>query len=400
MSPASTARPLALLGGTPSFERQLHVGAPNLPPREAVLSRIEAAYDRRRLTNEGPHALEFAARVADLAGVPHCLAVCNATTGLQLACRALGLSGEVIVPSFTFVATAHALTWLGLTPVFCDIRADTHQLDPVRVEELIGPRTSAILGVHLWGRASAAPALEALGAEHGLAVLFDAAHGVGCAHRGRPVGSFGDAEVFSFHATKLVSTLEGGGVVTRDPVLAEELRVMHNFGFTGYDEVSALGINAKMDEFSAGFGLASLDQLDTVVAANKAAYARYQEALAGGEGLRMVLYAPEDHNNHQYAIVEVGPEAALSRDELHAVLWAEGALARRYFYPGCHAGEPYRSHDPDVGERLPVTQAVAAGVLALPTGTAVTLDEIDRVAEIVRTAITRPDDVRRALENR
>lgn len=388
---------LAVLGDQPAFREPLHVGAPNLPSRAGVLRRIEQVLDSRRLTNEGPYVREFERRVAAIAGVERCLATCNATTGLGLVCRALGLTGEVIVPSFTFIATAHALDWQGLTPVFCDITPDTHQLDPVRVAELIGPRTSAILGVHLWGRASAAPALEELARSRGLAMVFDAAHAFACAHRSRRVGSFGDAEVFSFHATKLVSTLEGGGVVTADANLADRLRLMHRFGFSDYDEVSSCGINGKLDEFSAAFGLASLDELDTWIAVNRTNHELYRRCFDGVEGLRVMPYDEADRNNYQYVVVEMDDEAPLTRDELRDVLWADNVLARRYFHPGCHAGEPYRSADPDAGARLPVTESVAARVLCLPTGTAVGPDAIERIAEISRAALAQPASVRRAL---
>lgn len=388
---------LAVLGDQPAFREPLHVGAPNLPSRTGVLRRIEQVLDSRRLTNEGPYVREFERRVAAIAGVERCVATCNATMGLGLVCRALGLTGEVIVPSFTFIATAHALEWQGLTPVFCDITPDTHQLDPVRVAELVGPRTSAILGVHLWGRASAAPALEELARSRGLAMVFDAAHAFDCAHRSRRVGSFGDAEVFSFHATKLVSTLEGGGVVTADAGLADRLRLMHRFGFTDYDEVSSCGINGKLDEFSAAFGLASLDELDTWIAVNRSNHELYRRYFDGVEGLRVMPYDEADRNNYQYVVVEMDDEAPLTRDELRDVLWADNVLARRYFHPGCHAGEPYRSADPDAGARLPVTESVAARVLCLPTGTAVGPGAIERIAEISRAALAQPASVRRAL---
>ena len=388
---------LAVLGGEPAFAEPLHVGAPNLPDRAEVLRRVEQVLDSRRLTNEGPLVREFEQRVAAHAGVEHCVATCNATTALGLVCRALGLTGEVVLPSFTFIATAHALLWQGLTPVFCDIAADTYQLDPRRVEELIGPRTSAILGVHLFGRAGAAPALEELARARGLALVFDAAHGFAASHRARSIGSFGDAEVFSFHATKLVSTLEGGAVVTRSAELAERVRLMHNFGFSGYDEVSSAGTNGKLNEVSAGFGLASLDELDGWIAHNRSNHELYRRCLEDVDGVCVVPYDDADRSNFQYVVVEVAPDAGLDRDELRDVLWAENVLARRYFHPGCHAAEPYRSADPHAGTRLPVTQAVAARVLCLPTGTAVNSDDVVRIAEIVRAGLRQSASVRRAL---
>src|SRR2546425_264423 len=194
---------LAIFGGAPAFEEPRHVGAPNLGNRERLLERIGAAYDRRWLTNEGPLVKEFERRVADVSGVEHCVAVSSGTTGLQLLARAPELTGEVIVPSFTFVATAHALAWLGLKPVFCEVDPDTHTLDPNMLPALVTPRTSAIVGVHLWGRPCEIDELGEFAANRRLALLFDAAHAIGCSYRGRSIGAFGDGSVFSSHATKV-----------------------------------------------------------------------------------------------------------------------------------------------------------------------------------------------------
>jgi len=250
---------LAVLGGRPSFDHPVCIGAPTIGDRARLFDRLGAALDRRWLTNNGPLVQEFEARVAALAGVPHAVAMCNATVALQVLLRALDLSGEVILPSFTFVATAHAVVWEGLTPIFADVDPVTHNLDPARVEALITPQTSAILGVHLWGRPCAVDALTELAGRHRVRLVFDAAHAFGCTSRGRPLGSFGDAEVYSFHATKAVHAVEGGAVVTANAALAERLRKMRNFGFAGFDHVVSLGTNAKMHEFSAGVGLCSLE---------------------------------------------------------------------------------------------------------------------------------------------
>jgi dTDP-4-amino-4,6-dideoxygalactose transaminase len=193
--------------------------------------------------------------------------MCNGTIALEIAIRALGLTGEVIVPSYTFIATAHALHWQGITPVFADIDPDTHNLDPEAVRRMITPRTTGIIGVHLWGRAAPVEALQAISDEHGLQLMFDAAHAFGCSYRGQMIGNFGRAEVLSFHATKFFNTLEGGAVVTNDDELAEVMRLMRNFGFSGYDNVIHPGTNGKMVEICAAMGLTNFDELDDVVAA-------------------------------------------------------------------------------------------------------------------------------------
>jgi dTDP-4-amino-4,6-dideoxygalactose transaminase len=224
---------LAIFGHAPAFESPLHVGRPNLPDKPAILARIEVALDAGWLTNAGPLVAAFERRVAAETGVRHCIATCNGTAALELAVRALDLVGEVIVPAYTFIATAHALAWLRLRPVFCDVDATTHTLDVDRVAQAIGPQTSAILGVHLWGRACDVSSLTALAHERGLPILFDAAHAFGCTYQGRPIGSFGTCEVFSFHATKFVHSGEGGAITTNDDRFAERLRLLRNFGFAG-----------------------------------------------------------------------------------------------------------------------------------------------------------------------
>ncbi|HEX7488672.1 MAG TPA: aminotransferase class I/II-fold pyridoxal phosphate-dependent enzyme, partial [Anaeromyxobacteraceae bacterium] len=220
----------ALLGGSPLFERPLHVGQPNLGDREQLHRLLDGILDRRWLTNHGPLVTELEARLAKLMGVGHCIAMCNGTVALEIAIRALGLKGEVIVPSFTFVATAHALQWQEITPIFCDVDPRTHTLDPDRVERVISSRTSGILGVHVWGRPCDVEGLSEVARRHRLALLFDAAHAFGVSRRGRMIGNFGDCEVFSFHATKFFNTFEGGAITTDDDDIARRCRLMRNFG--------------------------------------------------------------------------------------------------------------------------------------------------------------------------
>jgi dTDP-4-amino-4,6-dideoxygalactose transaminase len=390
---------LALLGGRPAFETPIHVGRPNLGNRDRFLEMVNAILDDRRLTNRGPFVRRLETELSERTGVKHCIAVCNATAGLEILIRALNLTGEVLVPSFTFVATAHALQWQGVTPVFCDIDPATHNLDPARVEAAVTPRTTGILGVHVWGRPCAVEALQAIADARGLTLLFDAAHAFGCAHRGRSIGHFGRAEVFSFHATKFFNTLEGGAIATDDDGLAARIRLMVNFGFTGYDEVSGLGVNGKMNEISAAMGLANLESLDAFIGVNRGHQRRYREALAGIPGLSLLPIDADEARNCQYVVAEVDAEAAgLSRDALVRVLHAENVLARRYFWPGCHRMEPYRTLYPDAGLRLPETERVAERVLVLPCGSAVRDGDIDIIGRILAEAVGRPDEVRRRLE--
>ena len=217
---------LAIFGGVPAFSRQLHVGRPNIGDRQRFLERVNQLLDRYWLTNHGPFAKEFEREIARRVGAKHCIATCSGMLALEIAVRAADLGGEVIVPSFTFVATAHALMWQQVTPVFCDIDPRTHNIDPTKVEELITPRTTGIVGVHLWGRSCNVDALTEVARKHKLRLLFDAAHAFGCSHHGKMIGNFGDAEVFSFHSTKWLNSVEGGAVVTNDDELAAKVRLM------------------------------------------------------------------------------------------------------------------------------------------------------------------------------
>lgn len=374
-------------GRVPMFSHSLHVGRPNLGDRERFLARMADLYDRRWLSNAGPFCQEFERRLADHLGVRHVVAMCNATVALEIATRALGLTGEVIVPSFTFIATAHALQWQEITPVFCDIAPGTHNIDPAQVERLITPRTTGIIGVHLWGEPCDTAALADVARRRNLHLLYDAAHAFGCTHRGRIVGGFGQCEVFSFHATKFLNAGEGGAVATDDDDLAARMRLMQNFGFRGYDDVGYVGTNGKMNEMSAALGLTNLEGVDEFVAVNRRNYHHYRARLADVPGLTLFRYDEAERRNYQYVVCEVEPAAGIARDELVRRLHAENVLARRYFHPGCHRMEPYRSYFPNAGLLLPHTEALTQRVLVLPTGTQVSPADVDVICDLIGSAV-------------
>lgn len=376
------------MANRPIFTTPLHVGRPNIGNREALFARLNDMLDRDWLTNNGPLVQEFEARLAEYLGVAHVICMCNATVALEIAIRALDLRGEVIVPSFTFVATAHALQWQEITPVFCDIDPATHAIDPRCIERLITPRTTGIIGVHVWGRACDIDALEEIARRRGLKLMFDAAHAFGCSHGGRMIGGFGRVEVFSFHATKFFNTFEGGAVATDDGELAAKMRLMKNFGFTGYDQVIYVGTNGKMTEVSAAMGLTGLESLDFFMETNRRNYHCYRSGLAGIPGITCIDYPETEKCNYQYIVLEVDEaRAGLSRDQLVQVLHDENVLARRYFYPGCHQMEPYRSYYPNAGLLLPETERLTQRVMSLPTGTSVGPNEIAVVCDIIRAAV-------------
>ena len=397
-TPKSRVEDLALFGGTPAFGSELHVGRPNVGERQALFKRINDVLDRKWLTNDGPLLHEFEQRVCELIGVRHCVAVCNATIGLEILTRAIGLSGEVILPSFTFIATAHALRWHGVTPVFCDIDSTTHNIDPMRVVELINARTSGIVGVHVWGRPCDVDMLVDLAQRHNLKLLFDAAHAFACSHKGRMIGGFGNAEIFSFHATKFVNTFEGGAIVTNDDELADRLRLMRNFGFAGFDIVTSLGTNGKMNEVCAAMGLTSLESLDNFIEANRCNYHLYRRQLAYIPGISLLRYQEDEKCNYQYVVLEIDETVAgVSRNMLDDILWSENVLVRRYFYPGCHRMEPYRTDDPQAGLRLPQTERLANRVLCLPTGSVVSSSEITAICALIGFIVKHAAAVKKRL---
>jgi dTDP-4-amino-4,6-dideoxygalactose transaminase len=305
----------------------------------------------------------------------------------------------VIVPAFTFVATAHALQWQQITPVFCDVDPRTHTLDPGRVERLVTPRTTGIIGVHLWGEAHHLEALDEIAGRRGLKLVYDAAHAFGSSYGGTMVGNFGNAEILSFHATKFLNTFEGGAICTNDSDLAAKCRLMRNFGFAGYDTVVYIGTNGKMCEAAAAMGLTGLESMDAFIATNAENYRTYTEALAGIDGVALRRYDDTRRHNYQYVIVEIDEAAAgIGRDTLVQVLHAENVIARRYFHPGCHRMEPYRTLYPNTGRDLPVTEALCASVMTLPTGTAVTRDDIRTIADVVRFAAKHGREIMAALD--
>jgi dTDP-4-amino-4,6-dideoxygalactose transaminase len=360
------------------------VGRPNLPDKERFLAAVGEIWDSRVLSNNGPFVQQLEGEFCRITGAKHAVAVSNATLGLQLVAKAMELQGEIILPSYTFIATAHAFRWEGLRPVFCDVEPHSHTLDPERVQELIGDETCAIAGVHLWGNACSHAELEALAKGNGLRLLYDSAHCLGI-EGAVPIG---DAAVYSLHATKIVSAFEGGVAVTDSDVMAHRLRSLRNFGFAGYDDVRGLGTNAKMSEISAAMALCGLGELQGIVDKNRRNYECYGAALSDLPGIEVLPPSCLKASNYQYAVVRVDEaRSGLSRDALVQALWAEGVRARRYFFPGCHRSEPYRWESPDSCGPLPVTDRLCQEIMVLPTGSSIEPEHIEMIRSIVRTCL-------------
>lgn len=391
----AAAPPLAIFGAPPRFARALHVGGPNVVDTGAYLERLRAVFGRNWFTNGGPEEGEFQARVARRTQARHCVATTNATVALQIVARALGWRGEVIVPAFTFVATANALAWIGLEPVFCDVDPATQNIDPAQAERLITRRTAGMLAVHLWGRPCDVAALQAIADRHGVDLVFDAAQAWGCTIGATPIGTFGRAEVFSFHATKWVQAFEGGAIATNDADLARRCEAMKHFGFTGHDQTDTIGTNGTMTEVAAAMGSVSIEGEGAILERNRANYAAYAEGLDGIRGVRLLAPPPDGRWHYHYVILDVDENAPLDRDQLHRVLWGENILARRYFHPGCHRLEPYRAAW--AGTTLPVTERLAGRTLVLPTGLQMDPAEASIVAECIQAAYAHAGVVRDRL---
>jgi len=375
---------LAINGAQPALREPLHVGRPNIGDRSGFLLRVEEMFDRCWLSNNGPLVQELETSIAKFLGVSHCVAICNGTIALEIAIRALELKGEVIVPSYTFIATAHALHWQGLMPVFADIDPLTHSLDPAAVRRMITPRTSGILGVHLWGRGAAHLELQSLADEFGLKLMYDAAHAFGCSLDGTMIGNFGSCEVLSFHATKFFNTFEGGAIVTNDQALADKFRLMRNFGFAGVDSVIYPGTNGKMSEVCAAMGLSNFENLENIIEINLRNYDIYGKVISRIDGVNLFQFEHMERNNFQYVVLEVSDEFPVGRDNVVRALHAENVLARKYFWPGCHAMRPYLDLYPHARLMLPNTENVANRVVVLPTGPAVTERHIELIGSVLR----------------
>jgi dTDP-4-amino-4,6-dideoxygalactose transaminase len=334
-----TKRP-ALLGGDPAFEPMLPVFRPTLPDYSQLEDEVKELFRTGMLT-AGPRAIEFEQRLAEYLGVRHAIAVSSCTTGLILAYQALGLKGEVIVPSFTFMATVHPLAWNGVTPVFADVDPETWNIDPVQVEKLITDETTGIVGVHLLGTPANVRDLQDIADRHSLKLVFDAAHGFGALHQGRPLGDNGDAEVFSATPTKVMNAVEGGIVTTNDDTVAEHVRVARNYGNPGDYGSDFPGLNARMPEFNAILGMHSLEMLERNAGRRQEVAAIFYERL-GPLGITFQRIEQGDRSSYKEFSMLVNEDFGLTRDELARALKEDGIDCRFYYDPPVHTHKAYK----------------------------------------------------------
>ncbi len=368
-----------------AFAEPIYVTRPLLPPLDALHARLAEVWEARWLTNDGQQHVRLSQAIAQYLAVPNVSLFNNGTIALLAAVRALGMRGEVITTPFTFPATPHAISWSGATPVFCDIDPETMTLDPARVEELITPRTTGILAVHVYGIPCAVTALQAIANRRGLKIVYDAAHAFGTKIDGVGIGNYGDASMFSFHATKLFHTAEGGALTCPKADSKTAFDHLKNFGILNQEEVDVVGINGKMNELQAALGLAVLDCVEEEVARRKIIIARYREQLANLPGLTLMPEPAGVESSCQYFVVRIDAAGfGASRDVVFDTLKTYNVLARKYFYPLCTDYACY-SDLPSAGRgRLPVAHAVVDQVLCLPLYGTLPLSAVDTICAIIR----------------
>ena len=362
---------------------------PLLPPVDAVTRRLEQIWSTQWLTNAGPQHDELESAVRQYLRVQQLSLFNNGTIALLCAVRALELTGEVVTTPFTFPATPHALSWSGITPVFVDIDPHRLTLDPARVEERITPRTTGILAVHVYGVPCDVDGLAAVASRHKLRLLYDGAHAFGVRLNGVGIGAYGDATMFSFHATKLFHTGEGGAIACSDASLRYRVDRLKNFGIAGQEIVECVGINGKMSELQAALGLTVLDRMDEETARRRAILAIYEQRLAALPGITMMPEIPGVESSYQYCAVRIdASQFGASRDDVHQMLKTFNVFARKYFYPLCSDYDCYRDEPSVDPSRLPVARAAASQVLCLPLYGSLDHDAVHAICDIVQSVQT------------
>jgi dTDP-4-amino-4,6-dideoxygalactose transaminase len=383
---------LAIFGGAPAFEKPLPVGQLYFPAWKEYEARFRDIFARQYYTNQGPLAEELERRLETFLGVSHVICVTNATIGLIMVAEALGLKGRVVTPSFTFIATAQALEWANLPPIFCDVDPATHHMTPATIGGHLDDDVSAILAVNLWGGSCDQSSLQALADEHQLQLFYDSAHAFGCSVNEIPIGRFGAAEAFSFHATKVLGSAEGGCVTTNDDDLAKRLRNIRSSYGAGPPVHVVKTSNGRMSEAQAAIGLLSLDNYSSIVARNEELFGLYRKGLGDVEGLRLLAPVNVSQSNFQYVVIEVDEaEFGLSRDLLLKVLRAENIVARRYFFPGAHRCIPWVDRNPET--TLPNTDHLCRTLIQLPIGALVSNYDVDALCALLRVIHQRAADV-------
>ena len=369
-------------------DKPIFVTQPHLPPLQEFLPYLMEIWESKKLTNGGPMHAQLEQELRDYLGVEHISLFANATIALVTATQALRVTGEVITTPYSFVATAHSLLWNGIQPVFADIDPVTLNLDPGRIEAAITPRTTAIMPVHCYGNPCDVDAIQKIADNYNLRVIYDAAHAFGVRRGGRSILNAGDLSVLSFHATKVFNTFEGGAIISPDARTKQRIDHLKNFGFVDEVTVVAPGINGKMSEINAAFGLLQLQYVDQAISRRREIDALYRHLLRGVSGITCVLPTGQDMPNCSYFPILVGERFPLSRDALYARMREEGVFARRYFYPLISSFPMYRGLASAAGANLPVATRLAQQIICLPIYPAMSDADVERVAACVAAVET------------
>ena len=364
-------------------EKPIYVTQPFLPPLEEFQPYLEQIWESKWLTNGGPFHQQFESRLADYLGIENLALFANGTLAIVTALQALRITGEVITTPFSFVATAHSLLWNGIRPVFVDIHPETFNLDPAKIEAAITPQTTAILPVHVYGRPCDVEKIQKIADIYGLKVIYDAAHAFGVNYKGESLLKHGDLSTLSFHATKVFTTFEGGAIVCPDAKTKRRIDDLKNFGFHDEITVVAPGINAKMNEVQAAFGLLQLQHVDKAIARRREIDKQYRAQLSSATGIVCPSLPADINYNYAYFPILIEKEYQLSRDELYDQLRQHGIFSRRYFYPLISEFPMYRGFPSAARSNLPVAQKTADQVLCLPIYPYLETGQVDAICEVI-----------------
>lgn len=368
------------------FSQPIFVTKPILPDLETFSNSLTEIWASHKLTNSGPKLKLLESRLQVVLKANNISLFNNGTIALLIACKALGLQGQVITTPFTFSATTHALAWCGITPVFCDIDPVTFNIDFSKIEPLITSKTTAILGVHVFGTPCAVGPIKEIANRHGLKVIYDAAHAFGVEFEGQGIGTFGDVSMFSFHATKLFHTVEGGALTFNDNAIKEQVDLLRNFGIKNEEEVLLAGINGKMNELQALFGLLLLDCINVEIKQRQRVDRCYRELLGDCEGITIVTGLPTFNfePSFQYFVIRIdSARYGMSRDQLFLRLRDENIYARKYFYPLCSNFDCYKDLPTAAPYRLPIANQVADDVLVLPFYGEMTEKDVEKICSVI-----------------
>lgn len=364
--------------------KKINVTQPCLPPLEEFIPYLEKIWDSKWLTNNGPLHQQLEKELAGYLGVKYISLFSNGTLALISALQALNIQGEVITTPFSFVATSHSLWWNKITPVFVDIEPEYLNLDPNKIEAAITPRTTAIMPVHVYGNPCQVDKIQKIADKHNLKVIYDAAHAFGVEKNGISILNYGDLSVLSFHATKVYSTIEGGAIVCHSPEMKHHIDNLKNFGFRGETVVEEPGINAKMNEVQAAYGLLQLKYVDGFIERRKEITEQYRTLLNDIPGIRFLDDMADVKHGYSYLPILVDEaKYGMSRDNLYEKLKEHNIFSRRYFYPLISDFEPYRELSSAKAENLPVAIKVAKQILCLPIYPALRKDEIGGIISII-----------------